>query len=143
MGDDKRLTDEFVVHNYDTEAQDADGFERIEVAQAAGADVLVGGARERSGVASVLRSMSARLRGAASTKTADSAIAHAAESAANSADSLAQTIEEDGLQGVGERTADFVKSNSKAVAASAAGLALIAMRAWLKAGRRAEVRRAQ
>lgn len=64
--------------------------------------MLVDGAPGRSGLSPALRAMSIRLRGVVSGTTADNMISPAAESAATSADSLAQTIEEDGLQGIGE-----------------------------------------
>lgn len=136
MGNDKELTDEFVVHDYDTDEPASQSVEREGVESVGGSDVLVDEAADPSGLASALRSMSIRLRGAVSATTADNAIAHAAERAAASADSLAQSIEEAGLRGIGDRAVGFVKSNSRAVAASAAGLGLIAIEAWRRGGRR-------
>lgn len=136
MNDDKRLTDEFVVHDYDTDDSAIQGAVREEVESVGGSDVLVDEAGEASRLVSALQSLSIRLRGAASETTADNALAHAAERAAASADALAQSIEKEGLRGIGDRAVGFVKSNSKAVAASAAGLGLIAVEAWRRGGRR-------
>ena len=80
--------------------------------------------------------MSIRLRGAVSATTADNVVAHAAERAATSADSFAQTIEKESLRGIGGTAVGFVKSHSKAVAASTAGLGLIVVEAWRRSGRR-------
>lgn len=131
MTNEQRLTGELVVHDYEDER-----VERDRVTPVGRSDVVAGEAPGRPAMARALRSISSRLRGVVGATTADSVVAHAAESAAASVDSLAQIIEEDGLQGIGERSIDYVRSNSKSVAATAAGLGLIAVEAWRRGGRR-------
>ena len=137
MSNDKPLVGDFVVHDYNTEDHGGEvQGKRAGIEDDGPLDVLVDEPRNRSFLSVALRSMSVRLRGAVRTRPVDSAIAYVAESAATSADSLAQTIDEEGLGGIGGKTVDFVRSNSKAVAASAAGLGLIAIEAWRRGDRR-------